>query len=61
MLIQSGLLRQKRLPAHFRANLLHLRGKKIAISCFGSSSDVAVRHAVERYDLKPDKDVIILN
>ena len=37
-----------------------LRGKKIAISRFGSSSDVAVRVAVERYDLKPDKDVIIL-
>ena len=37
-----------------------LRGKKIAISRFGSSSDVAVRHAVERYDLRPDKDVIIL-
>ncbi|MGH7767297.1 MAG: ABC transporter substrate-binding protein [Candidatus Binatia bacterium] len=37
-----------------------LRGKKIAISRFGSSSDVAVRHAVERYDLKPDKDVVIL-
>jgi NitT/TauT family transport system substrate-binding protein len=37
-----------------------LRGKKIAISRFGSSSDVAVRAAVERYDLKPDKDVIIL-
>jgi NitT/TauT family transport system substrate-binding protein len=37
-----------------------LRGKKIAISRFGSSSDVAVRSAVERYDLKPDKDVIIL-
>ncbi|OGQ84309.1 MAG: hypothetical protein A3F90_15945 [Deltaproteobacteria bacterium RIFCSPLOWO2_12_FULL_60_19] len=37
-----------------------LRGKKIAISRFGSSSDVAVRHAVERYDMKPDKDVVIL-
>ncbi|HEY3304481.1 MAG TPA: ABC transporter substrate-binding protein [Candidatus Binatia bacterium] len=37
-----------------------LRGKKIAISRFGSSSDVAVRHAVERYDLKPEKDVVIL-
>jgi NitT/TauT family transport system substrate-binding protein len=37
-----------------------LRGKKVAISRFGSSSDVAVRAAVERYDLKPDKDVIIL-
>lgn len=41
-------------------NPAELRGKKIAISRFGSSSDVAVRSAVERYDLKPDKDVIIL-
>lgn len=37
-----------------------LRGKKIAISRFGSSSDVAVRTAIERHDLKPDKDVVIL-
>jgi len=37
-----------------------LRGRKIAISRFGSSSDVAVRTAVERYDLKPEKDVVIL-
>jgi NitT/TauT family transport system substrate-binding protein len=37
-----------------------LRGKKIAISRYGSSSDTAVRAAVERYDLRPDKDVIIL-
>ncbi|HEX2385443.1 MAG TPA: ABC transporter substrate-binding protein, partial [Candidatus Binatia bacterium] len=36
-----------------------LRGKKIAISRFGSSSDVAVRTAVERYNLKAE-DVIIL-
>jgi len=37
-----------------------LRGKKIVISRYGSSSDTAVRAAVEKYDLKPDKDVIIL-
>jgi len=37
-----------------------LRGKKIFISRYGSSSDTAVRVAVEKYDLKPDKDVIIL-
>ncbi len=37
-----------------------LRGKKIAISRFGSSSDVAVRSAIERYGFKPEKDVIIL-
>ena len=37
-----------------------LRGKKVVISRYGSSSDTAVRAAVEKYDLKPDKDVIIL-
>lgn len=37
-----------------------LRGKKIVISRYGSSSDTAVRAAVEKYGLKPDKDVIIL-
>jgi NitT/TauT family transport system substrate-binding protein len=37
-----------------------LRGKKIAISRFGSASDTAVRSTLERYDLKPEKDVIIL-
>jgi NitT/TauT family transport system substrate-binding protein len=37
-----------------------LRGKKIVISRYGSSSDTAVRAAVEKYDLKPDKDVFIL-
>ena len=37
-----------------------LRGKKIAISRYGSSSDTAARAAVEKYGLRPDKDVIIL-
>jgi len=37
-----------------------LRGKKIVISRYGSSSDTAVRAAVEKYNLRPDKDVIIL-
>jgi NitT/TauT family transport system substrate-binding protein len=36
-----------------------LRGKKIAISRFGSSSDVAVRTAIERHGMS-DKDVVIL-
>jgi NitT/TauT family transport system substrate-binding protein len=35
-----------------------LRGKKIAISRFGSSSDFAVRYAVSRLGLNPDKDVV---
>jgi NitT/TauT family transport system substrate-binding protein len=37
-----------------------LLNKKIVISRYGSSSDTAVRAAVERYDLRPDRDVIIL-
>ena len=37
-----------------------LRGKKIAISRYGSSSDTAVRAVIENYKLQPDKDVIIL-
>jgi len=37
-----------------------LKGKKIAISRFGSSSDTAVRSALERYNLKPEKEVAIL-
>jgi len=37
-----------------------LRGKKILISRYGSSSDTAARAAVEKYGLKPDKDVFIL-
>lgn len=37
-----------------------LRGKKIVISRYGSLSDTATRAAVEKYGLKPDKDVIIL-
>jgi ABC-type nitrate/sulfonate/bicarbonate transport system substrate-binding protein len=37
-----------------------LKGKKIVISRYGSSSDTAVRAAVEKYDLRPDKDVVIL-
>lgn len=37
-----------------------LRVKKIVISRYGSSSDTATRAAVEKYGLKPDKDVIIL-
>ena len=37
-----------------------LKGKKIAISTFGSSSDLAARMAVEHLGLKPVQDVAIL-
>lgn len=37
-----------------------LKGKKIAIARFGSSSDFAARYAVSRLGLNPDKDVVIL-
>ncbi len=37
-----------------------LRGKKIAISRYGSSSDSAVRLTLDRHNIKPDKEVAIL-
>jgi len=38
----------------------HLKGKTLAVSRFGSSSDFATRYAVEKYGLVPGKDVTIL-
>lgn len=37
-----------------------LKGKAVAVSRFGSSSDFATRYALERYGLVPQKDVAIL-
>ena len=37
-----------------------LKGKSVAVSRVGSSSDFATRFALERYGLAPDKDVAIL-
>jgi len=37
-----------------------LKGKALAVSRFGSSSDFATRYAVEKYGLTPGKDVTIL-
>jgi NitT/TauT family transport system substrate-binding protein len=37
-----------------------LKGKRLAISRFGSASDVAARLILQRYGLVPDKDVTIL-
>jgi ABC-type nitrate/sulfonate/bicarbonate transport system substrate-binding protein/LysM repeat protein len=37
-----------------------LKGKSVAVSRVGSSSDFATRYALERYGLVPDKDVAIL-
>ncbi|HEV8342680.1 MAG TPA: ABC transporter substrate-binding protein [Candidatus Binatia bacterium] len=37
-----------------------LKGKTLAVSRFGSSSDFATRYALDKYGLVPDKDVIIL-
>ncbi len=37
-----------------------LKGKKIAISTFGSSSDFSVRYALRNMGINPDKDVTIL-
>lgn len=37
-----------------------LKGKAVAVSRFGSSSDFATRYALEKYGLVPEKDVTIL-
>jgi NitT/TauT family transport system substrate-binding protein len=37
-----------------------LRGKTMAVSRFGSSSDFATRYALDKYGLVPEKDVTIL-
>ena len=38
----------------------HLKGKTLAVTRYGSSTDFALRYALERYGLAPDKDVTIL-
>ncbi len=37
-----------------------LKGKIVAVTRFGSSTDFALRYALERYGLAPEKDVAIL-
>jgi NitT/TauT family transport system substrate-binding protein len=37
-----------------------LKGKTLAVSRFGSSSDFATRYTIDRYGLSPDKDVTII-
>jgi len=37
-----------------------LKGKTLAVSRFGSSSDFATRYTIEKYGLTPDKDVAIV-
>jgi len=37
-----------------------LKGKTVAVTRFGSSTDFALRYALERYGLTPEKDVAIL-
>jgi ABC-type nitrate/sulfonate/bicarbonate transport system substrate-binding protein len=41
-------------------NALDLKNKKIGISRYGSASDTSTRLVLERENLKPDKDVVIL-
>ena len=37
-----------------------LRGKRIGVSRFGSSTDVSARYALRKFNLDPQKDVILL-
>jgi NitT/TauT family transport system substrate-binding protein len=50
-----ALLAQKEIKS-----LDQLKGKRLAISRFGSASDLAARLILQRYGLVPDKDVTIL-
>ena len=50
-----ALLAQKEIRS-----LDQLKGKRLAISRFGSASDLAARLILQRYNLIPDKDVTIL-
>jgi len=37
-----------------------LRGKKVAVTRFGSATDYALRYAAERWPIKPDRDFAVL-
>lgn len=37
-----------------------LKGKKIGVTRFGSSTDISARYALRKHNLQPDKDVAIL-
>src|SRR5262245_44902924 len=37
-----------------------LRGKRIGVSRFGSSSDVSARYALRKHNLDPQRDVILM-
>jgi NitT/TauT family transport system substrate-binding protein len=50
-----ALLTQKEIK-----NFEQLKGKKMAVSRFGSASDLAARLILQRYGLVPDKDIPIL-
>jgi len=41
-------------------SIQELRGKRIGVTRFGSSSDVSARYALRKHNLDPQKDVILL-
>ena len=41
-------------------NVEDLRGKRIGVSRFGSSSDVSARYALRKHNLDPQRDVILM-
>ena len=38
----------------------HLKGKAVGVTRYGSSTDFAIRYALDKYGLKPEKEVAIL-
>src|SRR4029079_5949137 len=51
-----ALLAQKEIKS-----IEQLKGKRLAVSRFGSASDLAARLILQRYGLTPDKDITFLH
>src|SRR5258706_11049540 len=37
-----------------------LKGKRVAVTCFGSNTDLGIRYVLKTHGLQPDKDVAVL-
>jgi hypothetical protein len=59
----AGVINTLNFKLYVDKNIKHpdqLKGKTVAVTRFGSSTDFALRYALERYGLVPEKDVAIL-
>ena len=59
----AGVINTLTFKLYVDKNIKHpdqLKGKTVAVTRYGSSTDFALRYALERYGLTPEKDVAIL-